>query len=210
MIADYKDENDEKDEKDLVDLEDRAHREEYEVQSLLRSFPDRERSAFHEVVPGTESVPIEVLDEEKRAHFLERERPRFEQIYIQLAFQLARRSTCARLNVGTVVTSTDFRKVLSVGYNGNASGLPNVCDRSEPGNCGCLHSEENAVINCDAPRAMEKYVFVTHLPCVMCAKRLINLGGVQKVFYAIDYRSHDSIKLFESVGIEVHRLVRES
>src|SRR5438552_4979340 len=111
------------------------------------------------------------------------ERPSFPAIYLQLAKTLAGRSTCKRLRVGTVITSTDYRKVLAVGYNGNAAGLPNSCDRDETGNCGCLHSEENAVINCDSPRALEKHVFVTHLPCVACAKRLINLGGVRRVYY---------------------------
>src|ERR1700740_2166387 len=89
-------------------------------------------------------------------------RPSWQKIYLDLAHPLAQRSTCHRLQVGTVISSTDFRKVLAVGYNGNASGLHNGCDREEPGNCGCLHSEENAVINCDAPRSVEKYVFVTH------------------------------------------------
>jgi dCMP deaminase len=133
-------------------------------------------------------------------------RPSFQEIYLALARTLAGRSTCARLQVGTVITSTDFRKVLAVGYNGNATGLHNGCDRDEPGNCGCLHSEENAVINCDAPRTVEKYVFVTHLPCVQCAKRLINLGNVKGVFYGEDYRIRDSVKLLESVGIAVKKL----
>ena len=79
------------------------------------------------------------------------DRPRFEEIYMKMAKLMAERSTCVRLHVGTVITSTDFRKVLSVGYNGNASGLHNGCDSTEPGKCGCLHSEENAVINCDVP-----------------------------------------------------------
>ncbi|MCP4038631.1 MAG: cytidine deaminase, partial [bacterium] len=57
------------------------------------------------------------------------ERPSFESIYMDLARTLANRSTCIRLNVGTVITSTDYRKVLAVGYNGNATGLPNQCDR---------------------------------------------------------------------------------
>lgn len=134
-------------------------------------------------------------------------RPSFPEIYLQLAKTLSERSTCARLQVGTVITSTDFRKVLAVGYNGNATGLPNACDREEPGNCGCLHSEENAVINCDAPRQTEKYVFVTHLPCVQCAKRLINLGNVKKIFYLNDYRIRDSIKVLNSVGIELEHLI---
>ncbi|MFN7685982.1 MAG: deoxycytidylate deaminase [Oligoflexia bacterium] len=130
-------------------------------------------------------------------------RPSFETIYLRLAEILAARSTCARLQVGTVITTTDFRKVLAVGYNGNATGLHNGCDREEPGNCGCLHSEENAVINCDAPRATEKVVFVTHLPCVQCAKRLINLGNVKRVIYLNEYRIKDSISVLQSVGIEV-------
>lgn len=136
----------------------------------------------------------------------EKRRPTFQSIYLNLAMTLARRSTCCRLQVGTVITSTDFRKVLAVGYNGNATGLHNGCDRDEPGNCGCLHSEENAVINCDAPRGIEKFVFVTHLPCVQCAKRLINLGNVKAVFYGQDYRIRDSIRLLESVGIRVEQL----
>lgn len=133
-------------------------------------------------------------------------RPSFEEIYIQLAFELAKRSTCKRLQVGTVITSTDYRKVLAVGYNGNASGLANTCDRDEAGNCGCLHSEENAVINCDSPRDTRKIAFVTHLPCVACAKRLINLGGVKKIYYSKDYRCKDSIELLSKVNIEVEQI----
>jgi dCMP deaminase len=133
-------------------------------------------------------------------------RPTFEEIYMKLALALAERSTCRRLKVGTVITSLDYRKVLAVGYNGNASGLPNSCDRDEAGNCGCLHSEENAVINCDSPRTWEKHVFVTHLPCAMCAKRLINLGGVKRVTYLNSYRNTDSLKLLEQLKIDVHQL----
>ena len=125
---------------------------------------------------------------------------------MDLAFSLSERSTCRRLKVGTVLTSTDYRKVLAVGYNGNASGLDNGCDRDEAGNCGCLHSEENAVINCDSPRDVKKIAFVTHLPCVGCAKRLINLGNVVKVFYKNDYRVQTSIELLSSVGIKVEQV----
>jgi dCMP deaminase len=110
------------------------------------------------------------------------------------------------MQVGTVITSTDYRKVLAVGYNGNATGLPNTCDRDEAGNCGCLHSEDNAVINCDSPRQTEKYVFVTHHPCSPCAKRLINLGNVKKVFYVLDYRSRAAEGLFMQAGIALERL----
>ena len=136
----------------------------------------------------------------------EKDRPSFEQVYMDFAESIARRSTCKRLQVGTVITTTDYRKVLAVGYNGNATGFPNCCDSDEPGNCGCLHSEENAVINCDSPRHVEKYIFVTHLPCSMCAKRIVNLGNVKKVVYKSDYRIADSVDALRKAGVEVERL----
>lgn len=128
---------------------------------------------------------------------------------MNFAHLISGRSTCKRLQVGTVITTTDYRKVLAVGYNGNASGLPDTCDRDEPGNCGCLHSEENAAINCDAPRETDKYVFVTHLPCIACAKRLINLGNVLEVIYQNGYRSESSIELLQSVGIKVRQFATQ-
>jgi len=134
------------------------------------------------------------------------DRPSFESVYMDFAKAISNRSSCKRLNVGTVITSTDFRKVLAVGYNGNAAGLTNGCDRDEVGNCGCLHSEENAAINCDSPRFVEKYVFVTHLPCTACAKRLINIGNVIKVFFLEDYRKRDSLEMLKATGIETYKI----
>jgi dCMP deaminase len=129
-------------------------------------------------------------------------RPSFPELYMELALSMSKRSTCTRLQVGCAIVSSDYRKVYAVGYNGNASGLRNLCDSIEVGNCGCLHAEENAVINCDVPREREKIVFCTHLPCKMCAKRLINLGGVMTVYYKNDYRKHDALEVFDAVGIQ--------
>src|SRR2546429_7908085 len=54
------------------------------------------------------------------------------EVYMRMAEELAKRSTCARLQVGTVVTDQVLENVLAIGYNGNARGLPNKCDsRSE-------------------------------------------------------------------------------
>lgn len=134
-------------------------------------------------------------------------RPTFEQVYMEFATAIAQRSTCKRLQVGAVIITTDFRKVLAIGYNGNASGLPNTCDSDEPGKCGCLHAEENAVINCDSPRYVEKIFFSTHLPCVMCAKRIINLGNVKRVIFKDYYRIVDSVKILRASNIEVMKIV---
>lgn len=130
-------------------------------------------------------------------------RPSFEDICARIALDLSKRSSCRRLSVGTVITTTDFRKILAWGYNGNACGLPNTCDSDTPGACGCLHSETNAIINCDSPRTVEKFVFITHSPCVMCSKSLINLGNVKKVFYLEEYRDKTGLNFLMQAGIEV-------
>lgn len=128
-------------------------------------------------------------------------RPTFENIYMDFAAGISRRSTCVRAQVGAVLTSVDFRRVFSVGYNGNASGLPNGCESTEPGQCGCLHAEANAIINCTVSRSEGKILFCTHLPCPMCAKMLINLGGVRKVIYRNHYRVKRGGELLSNVGI---------
>lgn len=150
------------------------------------------------------------------------ERPSFPEIYMSLARSLSARSTCSVSRVGTVITSVDFRKVLAVGYSGNATGLPNRCDRDVPApsvecphpDCGCLHSEENAVIHCDAPRTEPKIVFVTQMPCRACAKRIIQLGGLVDLYYLGEPHASDeailrdstTVELITSVSARVHRL----
>src|ERR1700694_5481704 len=92
-----------------------------------------------------------------------------EEVYMRMAEELAKRSTCLRLRVGTVITPPDITQVLGIGYNGNARGLPNRCDSTTPGACGCIHSEMNAVIKAGAQLA-GKVMFVSASPCVMCAR----------------------------------------
>jgi len=132
-----------------------------------------------------------------------RVRPSFARVYMGMAELLAQRSTCDRLQVGCVITSFDYRKVLSCGYNGGAAGQDNACESTEPGACGHLHAEENAVIGCDAPRSEAKIVFVTHMPCKMCAKRLVNLGGVVRLVYRTPYRITDGVAILERANVSV-------
>lgn len=132
-------------------------------------------------------------------------RPSFKRLYMALAFGMAKRSTCRRLSVGTLIVSEDYRQVFAVGYNGTATGLEHNCTGSE-GACGCLHSEENAIINCRAAREVPKLVFVTHLPCPMCAKRLINLGGVTTVYYTKPYRDTMAKHLLKLAQIRVFQI----
>ncbi len=133
-------------------------------------------------------------------------RPTFADVYRELAKLMARRSTCSRLSVGAVITSHDHRYVYGVGYNGNASGLPNSCDSSTPGNCGCLHAEANAIINCRVERTAAKRLYLTDSPCLTCAKMIINLGGVTEVNYLREYRITAGLDALRAVGIDAFQL----
>jgi len=134
-------------------------------------------------------------------------RPSFDSIFMDMAVSLSQRATCERLHVGCVITSQDKTQVYSIGYNGNAHGLPNTCDSSEPGRCGCLHAEENACIHCAAPREALKIVYVTVAPCKMCAKRIVNLGGVVCVKYVYPYRLSEGIDVLEAAEIKTRFMV---
>lgn len=133
-------------------------------------------------------------------------RPRFEDIYMSLSQGFANRSTCSRLKVGCVITNSEFTMVLSVGYNGNAKGEPNKCDRDEPGNCGCIHAEVNALIKLNSKVSEKKIAFVTHLPCPMCSKLFINKGGFEKIYYINEYRISESKELLERHNIRVEKM----
>lgn len=127
----------------------------------------------------------------------------FEEIYMSLAIAISKRSTCSRLQVGTVITSVDFRQVLALGYNGTATGMSNECTSDSKGGCICCHSEMNAITNCTCERQAKKLVFVTYNPCITCSQLLVNLGGVQKVYYLHDYRITTGLDILKGAGIEV-------
>lgn len=124
-----------------------------------------------------------------------------EEVYMRMAEELAKRSTCARNQVGAVITNGDLTQVLGIGYNGNARGLPNRCDSETPGSCGCLHAESNALVKAGA---MEpgKVMFVTVTPCAMCAKLVVN-ANVGKVYYRRAYRLTDGLDVLKEAGVAV-------
>ena len=122
---------------------------------------------------------------------------------MRMAEELAKRSTCARNQVGSVVTTADLTQVLGIGYNGNARGLPNACDSAEAGRCGCLHSEANALIKAGA-QIQGKLMFVTVGPCVMCAKMIVN-SNVSRVYYRTAYRDRAGVAVLEQAGVDVRQ-----
>lgn len=131
-------------------------------------------------------------------------RPTFDFIYMNLAFLLSERSTCSRKKVGCVIVSDDNQRVLSIGYNGSWRGGPNQCDSTEPGNCGCLHAEDNAIVKLDYNDRLRKVLYTTMSPCSACAKRIIN-AGIGEVVYLEEYRTKHGIQiLFEANVLTRH------
>lgn len=128
-------------------------------------------------------------------------RPTFASIYLSHARELSDRSTCSRLHVGAVITSQDHRHPIAIGYNGNGAGLPNGCDSEEPGACGCVHAEANAIAKCSSLASEPKIFYITHAPCVACAKLIINLGGVKEVAYVEAYRVTRGLDVLTQAGI---------
>jgi dCMP deaminase len=134
-------------------------------------------------------------------HLATPDRIPLEEVFMRMAEELAKRSTCARLQVGSVITTGDLTQVLGIGYNGNARGFPNRCDSTAPGGCGCLHSEQNCLIKAGA-QIPGKFMFVSASPCVMCAKMIINTN-VARVYYREAYRDPAGLDVLREGGVEV-------
>lgn len=130
------------------------------------------------------------------------------QMYMEIARTVSKRSTCHRLNVGAVLVVDN--RVVSTGYNGPASGEPhcfgNDCPLSCSGGCSrSIHAEANAIdFLQDGSLNGEVSIYVTHSPCMNCAK-LIKTMGIDKVFYETAYRDTSSLDWLISEGVKVYR-----
>jgi len=142
---------------------------------------------------------VEVADDFVTSAIAPTDRPPLYEVYMRMAEELAKRSTCSRLQVGTVVTDQRLEHVLAIGYNGNVRGFPNQCDSTEAGKCGCIHSEMNALVKApgDVP---DKVAFVTASPCVMCAKLMVQ-AKVSHVFFREAYRDAAGLEVLERAGV---------
>lgn len=127
-------------------------------------------------------------------------RPSFDDIYMEFAKLMARRSTCKRAQVGAVVVTSDNHRVLAVGYNGGARGLFNDCLSEEPGKCGHLHAEVNALIKTNYHDAAQKKIYVTSSPCFNCAVAIIN-AGIREVIFLEEYRDPSGLALLRDANI---------
>lgn len=123
-------------------------------------------------------------------------------MFMDIARVASRRSTCFRLNVGSIVTYKN--NPVSIGWNGQQPGAShcagNECPGIVPGNCGTLHAEQNAL-----KKAVELLqpsdcvdLYVTHSPCSLCSLMIWqSVLHVQRLFFEVPYRSTEHLEFFK-------------
>ena len=109
-------------------------------------------------------------------------RPNWDEIWMDFASNIARRSPDPNFKVGCCIVSQDNCQVLAIGYNGDHKGGSNVRESLEPGQSGFIHAEINALIKLDYNNPKKKTLYITLSPCKQCAKAIIN-GGIDRVVY---------------------------
>lgn len=133
---------------------------------------------------------------------------------MNIASVVATRSTCIRRQVGSIIVKD--KRILSSGYNGAPAGLKHCleigCLREQKGVpsgqrhelCRGLHAEQNAIIQAavHGTAIQGSIVYVTHQPCILCAKILIN-AGIKKIVFQGEYPDPMALALFEEAGIEL-------
>ena len=131
-------------------------------------------------------------------------RPTWDEYFMDIAFTIAQRSTCNRAHVGAVLVRD--RRMLTTGYNGAPAGLAH-CDEVGhliiDGHCvRTLHAEQNAIIQAalHGIGIEGASAYVTHQPCLTCAKMIIN-SGIRRVVYAGNYPDEESRRFLAEAGV---------
>lgn len=144
-------------------------------------------------------------------------RPDWDTYFMDMARLASRRSSCLRRAVGAVLVKD--RRLLATGYNGVPSGVTHCevtgCLRERLGVasgerhelCRGLHAEQNAIIQAafHGVSIRGAVLYCTNLPCIICAKMLIN-AGVRRVVYLDGYADSLTEEMFAEVGLETVQL----
>ena len=135
------------------------------------------------------------------------------------ARRCAELSHARRLHVGAVIVKDDT--VISYGYNGMPAGWDNNCedpvyDFNDNGKMAVtglktkpevLHAESNAIAKLARSNnsGLGADLFVTHSPCLDCAK-LIYQSGIGRIYFGENYRDDSGIEFLEKSGVTVVKL----
>lgn len=137
----------------------------------------------------------------------------WDQVWMETAFVVGKRSACVRRQIGCVVVDTNNR-ILSTGYNGpppafgSKSSCSSYCPRASEvtdlegyTDCISLHAEANALSYTDPLRAIGGTAYVNGCPCYSCAKLLAGAQLSRVVYSGEPIKS--SLYLFRSCKIAV-------
>jgi dCMP deaminase len=148
-------------------------------------------------------------------------KPKIIKAHMKTAENYASLSTAVRLQVGAILVKDD--RIISIGYNGMPSGWDNTCEeevvvavvdgvpqreikelKTRP---EVLHAEANAIAKVarSSESAESSVLFVTHSPCIECAK-LIYQSGIKQVFYRDNYRSASGVDFLKQAGVIVNQI----
>ena len=151
------------------------------------------------------------------SHFYDN-RPSWDEYFMQMAELTAQRSTCLRRHVGAVIVKD--RHIIATGYNGAPRGLKHCnelggCLRQKLGVpsgqrhelCRALHAEQNAIIQAATlgQSIEDGTIYVTHQPCVICAKMIIN-AGIKRIVVREGYPDELATEILDEAGIKVIQL----
>jgi dCMP deaminase len=131
----------------------------------------------------------------------------FDDIYMELAVNLSKKSHCVKMKVGSVIAKDT--RIVSLGYNGPPSGTHNCdeewpvdgCARDRKGGCSlALHAEANAILYAAKNQITLEgaTLYVTLSPCLPCA-RIIYTTGIKKVIFLNSYAKYKGIDNEEGV-----------
>lgn len=138
-------------------------------------------------------------------------KPKFLSAHMKVAEVYSELSSAKRLKVGAVIVKNDT--IIGIGYNGTPSGWNNNCESHILNDAGdydlktkpeVIHAESNAISKvAKSTNSTEgSYMFVTHAPCLECAK-LIHQSGITRVYYKNSYRNDDGVKFLEKCGVKI-------
>jgi dCMP deaminase len=140
-------------------------------------------------------------------------RPDIDEYFLKIAAVVAERSTCRRHHVGAVAVKD--KHILATGYNGAPSGLKDClelgCLRDELGIksgtrqeiCRGIHAEQNVIIQASlhGVSLAGATVYVTHSPCILCAKMLVN-AKINRFVTFSSYNDDSFVEIFKEAGIK--------
>lgn len=136
-------------------------------------------------------------------------RPSWDQYFMGIAFEVARRSTCLRARVGAIIVRD--KRILTTGYNGAPAGLSHCTEAGclmIEGHCRrALHAELNAIVQAalHGVSVAGGTIYITHQPCLVCAQMIIN-AGIRRVVYGGPYPDETAVEFLKEAGVELMQL----